>query len=184
MIGGKINPLKEIPFNLLPAVCFARTPGFFSKGIQIFDNPIFDNNYIDLLAMNHAMLYVKPGYFASMEPGGFKYISLSDYIKKGVYVEFWGNYHLMACEQQQIKDDTAALIGKVKYDWRAIVGRMLRIAGIENPLKYDCSEITGKLIQDPWHLDVGRNETPNILRQRMLKVSGASIQRIGYCIGK
>jgi hypothetical protein len=183
MIGGKIK-LSEIDSRLFPLAVFSRESGWFSRLIQWRTSPLFDNNAQDLLSVNHAMFLINYTTLASMEPDGFKLVPVDSYLKRGAYLEFWGNYALSQGEQACITADILSRIGKEKYDWKAIVGATFSLRWFQNSRQYDCSELVMDIIANPWDIEKYTNITPNQLRQELLDMCGASIQRIGYIIGK
>jgi len=95
----------------------------------------------------HLLWYYKPGWFAS-QGMCFKLEKAEKYLDHH-RLKFWHNPDWTGLDKAILLTNIAADLGKPKfktrYDWLAIIGQLVGITGLQNPMTKICSDYGGYL---------------------------------------
>jgi len=96
---------------------------------------------------NHLMWYYRPGWFASQ--GMFFSLDKAEKFLDHHRLKFWYNPDWTVFDKAElftnIKTDLEKPKFRTRYDWLAIIGQLVGLTGIQNPMTKICSDYGGYL---------------------------------------
>lgn len=131
---------------------------------------------------NHIMEMHKPGLFASQNPGGYKEISISKYLKPHITLKAWKYKPLTEKQKIEWLDNIQKEVNepwRLKgYDYLGIIGQLTKIRWINNPWKKYCSERVGTRIRNILEFHLPKRRTPAEINRFCKRTPGF------MCLGK
>lgn len=131
---------------------------------------------------NHIMEMHIPGLFATQNPGGYKEIPISKYLKPHITLKAW-KYEPLTEKQRlewlnYIRYDLKQPWHLRGYDYLGLLGQLIRIRWINNPWKKYCSERVGTRIRDVLNFKLSKHRSPAEINRFCKRTLGF------ICLGK